>query len=64
MFESCSNLRSITCLATTTATSATMDWVKNVSASGTFKKASGATWPTGNTGIPYGWNVEDFVPGI
>lgn len=57
MFEECGNLTSIKCLATSRGTDSVKDWLKNVSASGTFTKASGSSWPTGTSGIPSGWAV-------
>ena len=60
MFFNCSNLTSITCLATNiSATDATKGWVNGVSSSGTFTKASGVIWPTGDDGIPNNWTVQD-----
>ena len=61
MFIGCSSLQSITCLATSgiNSNSSTTNWVSGVNASGTFVKASGATWPTGTHGIPSGWTVVD-----
>ena len=59
MFARCTRLTSITCLATDiSAFNCTYNWVNNVSASGTFTKASSMTsWTTGTNGIPSGWNV-------
>ena len=59
MFNGCTNLHSITCLTTTTISNRdyTADWVNGVSNSGTFTKASGIDWPSGNDGIPEGWTV-------
>jgi len=31
--------------------------VNGVASTGTFNRASGATWPTGNNGIPSGWTL-------
>lgn len=61
MFHSCSNLNSVTCLATNiSAYECTVEWVKNVSATGTFTKdASMSSWTTGYDGIPSGWTVVD-----
>lgn len=59
MFRDCSRLQSITCLATSgiNSNNSTTNWVNGVSASGTFTAASGASWPSGNNGIPSGWTV-------
>jgi hypothetical protein len=60
MFESCNNINNIKCLATDiSASNCTLDWLKNVSNSGTFVKASGVTWPSGGSGIPNGWTVTE-----
>lgn len=58
MFFGCSSLNYIKCLATNISASGSLsDWVANVSPTGTFVKAAGASWPTGNSGIPDGWTV-------
>lgn len=59
MFSGCTNLNSITCLATNiSASNCTGYWVNGVAASGTFIKANGMTsWTTGVNGIPTGWTV-------
>ncbi len=59
MFQNCSNLNYIKCLATDrTAYECTLNWVQNVAASGTFVKKAGYTeWSSGNNGIPSGWTV-------
>ena len=59
MFNGCTNLNSITCLATDiSASSCTTNWLKNVAATGTFYKASSMTsWESGVSGIPTGWTV-------
>lgn len=61
MFQNCSNLNTITCLATDiSASGALTNWVRNVSSTGTFIKDSTVTnWPTGNSGIPNNWTVQD-----
>ena len=61
MFDGCSNLNSITCLATDiSAGQCTGNWVSSVASSGTFTKAAGMTsWTTGTSGIPSGWTVID-----
>ena len=61
MFRGCSNLKYIKCLAVdgiNTNDSATT-WVSGVASTGTFVKASSASWPTGNNGIPSGWTIEN-----
>lgn len=60
MFEGCSNLNNVTCLATNiSASDYTTDWLSGVAATGTFTKASGITWPSGASGIPSGWTVQN-----
>ena len=56
LFYGCTNLNYIKCLATTIT--GTSQWVQNVqTVSGTFVKAPGVTWATGNNGIPTNWTV-------
>ena len=74
LFEGCSNLASIECMATTFDDFNYYDsennqvtgpwngfqsWTEGVAATGTFTKAAGVTWPTGNDGIPAGWTVQE-----
>ena len=61
MFDGCSKLNSIKCLATNiSATSCLREWVKSVASSGTFTKAKVLeSWPSGISGIPSNWTVED-----
>lgn len=59
MFKGCSSLTSMKCLATTILSSATTNWVQNVSASGFFTKTSSANWNYGANGIPSGWTVVE-----
>ena len=60
MFQGCSNLNYIKAMFTTTpSTSYTSNWVRGVSATGTFVKNSAAQWDvSGVNGIPTGWTVE------
>ncbi|MBQ9676306.1 MAG: hypothetical protein IJV42_10325 [Bacteroidaceae bacterium] len=62
MFYGCSGLYSITCLATDiSADLCTDEWLVNVSGRGTFYKAADMTkWTTGTSGIPSGWEVEEY----
>lgn len=56
LFYGCTNLNYIKCLATTIT--GTGQWVQNVQTnSGTFVKAPGVSWVTGNNGIPTNWTV-------
>lgn len=61
MFEQCSKLNYIKCLATNiSATTPLTNWVRGVPSSGTFvKDASMTSWPRGNNGIPNNWTVVD-----
>ncbi len=63
MFLGCTNLNSVTCLATNiSASSCTTDWLSGVAATGTFTKAASMTsWSSGASGIPSGWTVADYV---
>jgi len=59
MFEGCTKLKTITMLATNiSADNCLTRWVKSVSSTGTFTKATAMTsLPTGENGIPSGWTV-------
>lgn len=60
IFSGCTNLNYIKAMFTSVPdTYNTYQWVKNVSATGTFVKNSAATWDvSGVHGIPDGWTVE------
>ena len=62
MFKGCSNLISVTMLATDISDNSCMeDWLSGVSSTGTFIKAAEmTTLPTGSDGIPFGWTVVDY----
>lgn len=60
MFNKCSNLQSIKMLATDITAEGCFDsWVDGVAANGKFIKAKGVTLPSGTSGIPNGWTVEE-----
>ena len=61
MFNGCTKLNYIKMLATDiSATNCLSDWVNSVSSTGTFiKNAAMTSLPTGNSGIPSGWAVQD-----
>ena len=61
MFNGCTSLNTIKCLATSgiNVNATTYNWLYNVSSTGTFTKAAGVTWPSGDSGIPSGWTVID-----
>ena len=63
MFNGCTSLNKIIMLATNiSATGCLYSWVKGVSATGTLiKAASMTTLPSGVSGIPSGWTVQDYV---
>lgn len=61
MFRGCTSLKKITCTASNlSAENALMDWVDGVpaGAGGLFIKKSGVSWPSGSSGIPSGWSVQ------
>ena len=62
MFKGCSNLISVTMLATDISDNSCMeDWLSGVSSTGTFVKAPEmTTLPIGSDGIPSGWTVVDY----
>lgn len=59
MFNGCTQLDHIKCLATEglDALQCTSTWLVGTPDTGTFIKAKGASWTTGDSGIPSGWNV-------
>lgn len=57
LFYGCSKLNSITVSATSWTNYCAVNWVKNVSATGTFIKPTNTSIPTGVNGIPSGWTV-------
>jgi len=61
MFEGCTNLSNVTCLATSKQSNSTGGWLSNVASSGTFTKAPNTTiWASGANGIPNGWTVVEY----
>jgi hypothetical protein len=57
-----SGLNYIKCLATDGINTTNLNnWVQYVGASGTFVKDANATWSTGASGIPKGWDIIDAV---
>ena len=58
MFYGCSAINWAKCLATSKKTNGTELWFAYAgNGSGTFIKAAGSSWSTGNNGIPSGWTV-------
>ena len=63
MFELCSNLQEVTCLATDiSATDCVKWWLEDVAPSGNFFKAPEMNdWPlNSDSGIPDGWTVANY----
>lgn len=62
MFKGCNSLNYVQCNATDiSAYGSLLNWLENVSASGTFKKnAYMNDWPRGASGIPENWTIEDI----
>ena len=61
MFQNCTSLNYIKCLATNIPSNCTGFWTHNVALSGTFvKDPSMTSWTTGVNGIPSGWTVTDY----
>ena len=61
MFGGCTKLNKVKCLATDiSAYNGLNEWLKDVSATGTFVKAANVEWPSGTSGIPEGWDVEEL----
>lgn len=59
MFMGCTSLKYIKCLANNFSNQELLNWVKNVSETGTFIKNKDAVWDIGINGIPAGWEVID-----
>lgn len=62
MFDGCSSLNYIKCLATDLGSNNLGGFTNGVAATGTFVKATGMVWPTGTSGIPDGWTVQEEDP--
>ena len=63
MFDSCTSLKTIVCLAKNiTFEECLYYWVYRLGTTGTFyKNSTMSSWPTGVSGIPTGWTVENYV---
>lgn len=62
MFAGCTNLNHIKMLAKNIqATGCLSGWVQQITTTGTFVKTKGVEIPVGNSGIPEGWTVEEYV---
>ena len=60
LFKDCPKINRIECHATNPSTQQFNNWVQNVALNGTFIKKRGVEWPTGTSGIPIGWTVEEI----
>ena len=62
MFKGCTSLNYVICLAIKiSASNCTTEWLDGVADKGTFiKNGVMESWPTGGSGIPNGWRVEDL----
>ena len=61
MFSNCKSLKSIRCRAKVKAYNATLSWLNNVAASGTFYGYSEYGWSSGANGIPSTWTFEELT---
>ena len=61
MFSNCKSLKSIRCRAKVKAYNATLSWLNNVAASGTFYGYSEYGWSSGASGIPTTWTFEELT---
>jgi len=60
MFRDSPKIKYIKCLATDiSASNCLYNWVTNVASSGTFVKKSGVSYPSGGSGIPSGWTIQN-----
>ena len=63
MFANCVKLNYVKAMFTTTPSSNyTLNWLYNVSSTGTFIKSKDATWTNDAAGIPSGWTVQTASP--
>lgn len=61
MFYGCTSLKTIRCMAKVKATSATYNWLYATAPSGTFYGHSEYGWPSGESGIPSGWEFVELT---
>lgn len=62
MFSGCTNLNYVKCLESFSPSGNFSRWMIGVSPTGTFVKHPNVTnWPSGESGIPNGWTVQDAV---
>jgi len=61
MFNNCTSLSYVKCLATNIGANACLlNWLNNVSPTGTFVKNANTSFPSGVSGIPSGWTVTNI----
>lgn len=60
LFNACGKINRIECHATNPTSQGFFNWVQNVAENGTFVKKRGVSWPSGISGIPTGWTVEEI----
>lgn len=61
MFFNCSKINYIKCLANSSSSNYSSQWLYNVSPTGTFVKKRNISWSTGASGIPSGWTIEQLT---
>ena len=61
MFDGANKINHVKCLANSgfETEDCITNWLLNTSSTGTFVKAQGVEWPSGVSGIPTGWTVEE-----
>ena len=61
MFDGANKINHVKCLANSgfETEDCITNWLLNTSSTGTFVKAQGVEWPSGVSGIPDGWTVEE-----
>lgn len=60
MFRNCPKVNRVECYATDiSASQALQEWLDGTSETGTFIKPSSVSYPSGGSGIPNGWIIED-----
>ena len=61
MFSGCTSLNYIKMTSIEVGGLSLYNWVEGVASSGTFVKAAGVYLPTGTSGIPSGWTIEEVA---
>lgn len=66
MFEGCTKLHYIKCMATSGINQnvSTNDWLKGVRPDGVFIKNGNTSWPSGISGIPQDWHINEDQVGV